>query len=148
LVIISVLVLQSFPEKLFSLSSLEGSNLVPVRQLLLLQGCSFIITGDWLTSFGEWSVLWGSDAPFLGGSLLPCYKDVSIQSHPSWSPRWPQERDRLRVKETDRKWKQGSQALCYFSLPHGPKWGGNGFFWFCSCCLFVYLAKMVSKYLL
>jgi hypothetical protein len=63
------------PEKKLSLSSLEGSNLVPMRCLLLFQGAASSFR--YLFSFGGWSVLQVSTAPFGKWEVsVTCHKDA------------------------------------------------------------------------
>jgi hypothetical protein len=104
-IIISILVLQGVLEKL-SLSSLKGSNLLPMRWLHLLQGAAF--------SSGHCPHLrcvWGV-CPFLGGSFSPSVQRHCQSVHPVLPGALGDRRGgRLRAKEADVKWRQECQAF-------------------------------------
>jgi hypothetical protein len=76
------------PEKL-SLSSLDGSHLVPMRWMIApAPGCTLIVMGNCPHLEDSPARLHCS----LGEVSVPCHKDVIHHSCPSLIPRWLQER--------------------------------------------------------
>jgi hypothetical protein len=85
------------PEKLLSLSSLEGRNLVPMSSLIIIGNCPHFGVGLSLKALLVLS---------LGVVSVSCHKDVLffLESQVTVG-------QRFRVKETDARWRQGGQAF-------------------------------------